>query len=52
MSISQVLLSIIALLQDPNPADPLVPAIAQELIKDKAQHDQKAREWTRKYAME
>jgi ubiquitin-conjugating enzyme E2 D/E len=31
-------------------ADPLVPAIAQELLSDKKAHDRKALEWTKRYA--
>jgi len=33
-----------------NPNDPLVPEIAQLYIKDRAKHDQNAREWVTKYA--
>eukprot|EP01121_Diplochlamys_sp_Union-15-3_P012412 TRINITY_DN3712_c0_g1_i2.p1 TRINITY_DN3712_c0_g1~~TRINITY_DN3712_c0_g1_i2.p1 ORF type:complete len:228 (-),score=39.53 TRINITY_DN3712_c0_g1_i2:124-807(-) len=51
LSISKVLLSICALLGDPNPDDPLMGAIAQLLKSNKAQHDQIAKDWTRKYAM-
>ncbi|KAH7830933.1 putative Ubiquitin-conjugating enzyme E2 E1 [Monocercomonoides exilis] len=50
-TISKVLLSIIALLADPNPADPLVPAIAQELLSNRHNHDKKAKDWTKRYAM-
>ncbi|KAK2954169.1 putative Ubiquitin-conjugating enzyme E2 E3 [Blattamonas nauphoetae] len=49
-TLSKVLLSILTLLSDPNPADPLVPAIAQELISNRALHDKKAKEWTKKFA--
>ena len=52
LTISKVLLSISSLLTDPNPNDPLVPEIAQALLKDKAAHDQTAREWVNKYAMQ
>merc|ERR1719265_2115944 len=45
LTISKVLLSICSLLTDPNPDDPLVPDIAQTLKTDRAQHDQKAKEW-------
>ena len=51
LTISKVLLSISSLLTDPNPDDPLVPAIAQEYKADKSKYEASAREWTRKYAM-
>jgi ubiquitin-conjugating enzyme E2 D/E len=51
LTVSKVLLSIIALLQEPNPADPLVSSIAQQLIESKASHDAQAREWTQRFAM-
>ena len=51
LTISKVLLSISSLLCDPNPKDPLVPEIAEKYNKDRAGHDQVAKEWTRKYAM-
>ncbi len=47
---AQVLLSVCSLLDDPNPADPLVGSIAQQLTSDKAGHDKTAAEWTRRYA--
>lgn len=50
LTISKVLLSIMSLLSDPNPSDPLVPQIADIYIKDREQHDRIAAEWTRKYA--
>jgi len=51
LTVSKVLLSICSLLTDPNPDDPLVPAIAQVYKNDRVKHDATAREWTRKYAM-
>ena len=51
LTCSKVLLSICSLLCDPNPDDPLVPAIAQIYRTDRAQHDKTATEWTQKYAM-
>merc|ERR1712141_492835 len=48
--VSTVLLSVFALLSDPDLKDPLVPEIAQMYLDDKVQHDQIAREWTQKYA--
>ncbi len=50
LTISKVLLSISSLLTDPNPDDPLVPEIASILKSNKEQHDNIAKEWTRKYA--
>lgn len=50
LTISKVLLSISSLLTDPNPEDPLVPEIAHIYKKDRALHDNTAREWTKKYA--
>lgn len=46
LSIVKVLLSISSLLADPNPADPLVPDIAQQYVKRRAEFDKTAREWT------
>lgn len=48
----QVLLSICSLLTDPNPDDPLVPKIALRYKEDRKKHDETAKEWTRKYAMD
>jgi ubiquitin-conjugating enzyme E2 D/E len=45
LSLYKVILSLSSLLTDPNPADPLVPAIAQELKRNKKKHDETAREW-------
>ena len=50
LTVDKVLLSISSLLTEPNPRDPLVPAIADLYEKDRAAHDRKAREWTAKYA--
>jgi ubiquitin-protein ligase len=50
LSISKVLISICSMLDDPNPKDPLVPEIANLLVKNKPLHDANAREWTLKYA--
>lgn len=46
----QILLSIWVLLQEPNPADPLEPAIAKEYLHNRKLHDDNAREWTEKFA--
>lgn len=50
LTISKVLLSICSLMSDPNPDDPLVPEIAELLLKNKDIHDANAREYTIKYA--
>jgi ubiquitin-conjugating enzyme E2 D/E len=50
LTISKVLLSILSLLTDANPNDPLVPEIADAYTRDRAAYDAKAREWTRLYA--
>ena len=50
LTVSKVLLSIMALLQEPNPEDPLVPDIAKQYIKDKEIYNKTAEEWTTKYA--
>ena len=50
LSISKVLLSILSLLTDANPNDPLVPDIAHVYKEDRAKYDEIAREWTRLYA--
>ena len=50
LSISKVLLSILSLLTDANPSDPLVPEIANIYRTNRARYDEIAREWTRMYA--
>ncbi len=50
LSISKVLLSILSLLTDANPNDPLVPDIANIYKRDRAAYDATAREWTQLYA--
>ena len=50
LSISKVLLSILSLLTDANPKDPLVPEIARLYESDRAAYDAKARDWTQTYA--
>lgn len=50
LSISKVLLSILSLLTDANPNDPLVPDIANIYKRDRASYDATAREWTQMYA--
>ena len=46
-----VLLSIVSLLTDPNTKDPLVPEIAHMYDHKRAEYTNKAKEWTRNYAM-
>ncbi|KAJ2807741.1 Ubiquitin-conjugating enzyme E2 2 [Coemansia helicoidea] len=50
LTISKVLLSICSLLTDPNPHDPLVHSIANQLMNDRKEHDNTAKEWTKRYA--
>ena len=50
LTIAKVLLSICSLLTDCNPRDPLVGAIAQQYISNRAEHDRIARQWTKRYA--
>jgi len=50
LSISKVLLSILSLLTDANPSDPLVPEVAHVYRTDRVRYDETAREWTRLYA--
>ena len=52
LTISKVLLSILSLLTDPNPKDPLMPDIAQLYVNDRAEYEYIARTWTQKYAIE
>jgi ubiquitin-conjugating enzyme E2 D/E len=50
LSVSKVLLSILSLLTDPNPDDPLVPEIAQLYKRNRAAYEANARDWTQMYA--
>ncbi|RPD65160.1 hypothetical protein L227DRAFT_649344 [Lentinus tigrinus ALCF2SS1-6] len=50
LSLFKVILSLSSLLTDPNPKDPLVPQIATEYVRNRAQHDREARRWTELYA--
>ncbi|XP_016974417.1 ubiquitin-conjugating enzyme E2-17 kDa [Drosophila rhopaloa] len=50
LSVSKVLLSIMSLLADPNPSDPLEPDIADLYNWDLTQHNENARKWTNQYA--
>lgn len=51
LTISKVLLSILSLLTDPNPKDPLAPEVAQQYLDDRAAYNEKARIWTQIYAV-
>ena len=50
LTIVKVLLSIISLLTDPNPNDPLEPNIAQIYLKNRDLYNKQAKLWTYKYA--
>jgi ubiquitin-conjugating enzyme E2 D/E len=50
LTVSKVLLSILSLLTDANPNDPLVPEIAELYRQNRAAYDIRAREWTQVYA--
>ena len=50
LTISKVLLSLLSLLTDPNPDDPLVAAAADLYRKDINLYNAKAKEWTLRYA--
>jgi ubiquitin-conjugating enzyme E2 D/E len=52
LTISKVLLSILSLLTDPNPDDPLVPEIANLYKTNRAAYEMNAREYTLMYASE
>lgn len=51
LTVSKLLLSILSLLTDPNPNDPLVPEIAQLYKTDKEAYENKARQHTLRYAI-
>ncbi|AYV78695.1 MAG: hypothetical protein Edafosvirus25_9 [Edafosvirus sp.] len=51
LTIPKVLLSISALLTDPNPNDPLRPEVANQYINDRKAYNEKVKEYTRKYAL-
>ena len=50
LTIAKLLLSICSLLTDPNPDDPLVPAIAKIYKENLPRYNRKARLWTSLYA--
>ena len=51
LTISKVLLSVLSMLDDPNPNDPLMPDIAHQYKNDKDAYIRTAREWTNAYAV-
>ena len=50
LRVPKILLSISALLTDPNPDDPLVPDIANMYKEKRGAYEMTARQWTQKYA--
>ena len=50
LTISKVLLSVLSMLTDPNPNDPLMPDIAKQYTENRALYEYTARQWTEKYA--
>ncbi|KAH8239830.1 hypothetical protein KR032_008220, partial [Drosophila birchii] len=50
LSVAKVLLSIISLMADPNPDDPLEPTIASMYKRQRTEHDEMATAWTSEYA--
>jgi ubiquitin-conjugating enzyme E2 D/E len=50
LTVSKVLLSILSMLTDPNPKDPLMPDIATQYTTNRAEYESTAREWTLRYA--
>jgi len=51
LTVNKLMLSIITLLTDPCPSDPLVPEIARLYNSNREEHDRMAKEWTERYAM-
>ncbi|KAL4240058.1 hypothetical protein ACF0H5_000852 [Mactra antiquata] len=51
LTVGKVLLSVLALLSEPNPDDPLMPDIAKIYKTDRKKFDHNAREWTKKHAL-
>lgn len=52
MTLDKIMLSIRMLLETPNPHDPLDYQIAKQYLNNKNLHDQIAKEWVTKYAMD
>jgi ubiquitin-conjugating enzyme E2 D/E len=51
LTLGKLLLSIVSLLADPNPTDPLVPEIGRQCKEEPQEFARRAREMTRLYAM-
>ncbi|KAI5173415.1 hypothetical protein PAEPH01_1958 [Pancytospora epiphaga] len=52
LTVDKVLLSIVSLLLDPNPKDPLNKDAADKFINDRKEYNRIAQEWTKRYATE
>jgi len=52
LTIDKVLISIVSLLLDPNPKDPLNREAADKFLNNKAEYNRIAQEWTKRYASE
>jgi len=50
LTIGKVLLSIVSLLNEPNPDDPLNPVVADLYKKDRSKHNEEAIKWTNTFA--
>ncbi len=50
LTVSKVLMSILSVLTDPNPASPLNPEAGEAYTSNRAKFDATAREWVAKYA--
>lgn len=50
LTINKILLSIVSLLTDPNPDDPLVGSVAREYKTNRKNFEKTAKEWTKLYA--
>jgi ubiquitin-conjugating enzyme E2 D/E len=50
MTIQYAVMSLISLLAEPNPEDPLCPDIGKEMLRDRKRWEQKAKLWTYQYA--
>jgi len=51
LTLAKVLMSITALLAEPEARDALRPEIAEQFLRTRAEFDKQAREWTRQFAM-
>ncbi|XP_015878785.2 constitutive photomorphogenesis protein 10 [Ziziphus jujuba] len=50
LTITKVLLAIRSIFTNPDPYNPLVPGIARLYLTDRAKHDERAAEWTMRFA--